>query len=520
MKQDQTYKVNSLYAILASNRNNNKTALYYQGENITYNSLAQYVDNFTSQLVIKGVKRGDRVAILMENSIEYVIAIFAISKLEATIVPINTFLTTKEIEHIIDDSGARILITSNVFNKKITHNIYKRLHTVIREGENCKIGFKDIQFKYQKNIESKKSNVGVNNDTCLLDNEAVIMYTSGTTGKSKGVVLTNRNILSNADAGSKHANIKENDRFIVFLPMFHAFTFSIGIVLPLYVGASIVIIRSVKPFSKIVKEILLKRVTIVLGVPDVYKALSSAKLPWYFLMFNNINAFVSGGSPLHHEVLKKMNNKFKKADILEAYGLTEAAPTVSLNPRKKQKLNSVGTPFPGYDIKIVKDTEELETGVIGEVLVSGENVMKGYLNNIEETKNVFEDKYLKTGDLGYLDEEGYLFLVGRKKDLIISKGMNIYPKEIEEVLDKHDLVNTSAVIGKINEKKEEVVTAFIESDVANDIDTLEYERILKQYLKQYLAPYKIPKKFLFFKELEKNAMGKINKNILKAEAQC
>lgn len=515
MKKKHGYKTNTLYGVIHKNRSSKKTALYFQGEKISYHMLNQYVDSFTSQLVIKNVKKGDRVALYMENCIEYVVAIFAISKLEATIVPMNTFLTTKEIEHIIEDSGAKVLVASQVFEKKITHDIYKRLFTVIWEGENSKRSSKDIHFRYHNDKEKQTRHIEYENNSSLLDNEAVVMYTSGTTGKPKGVILTNRNILSNADAGSKHANITKKDRFIVFLPFFHAFTFSIGIILPLYSGASIVMIRSVKPFSNIVKEILFKRVTIVLGVPDVYKALSSAKLPWYFLVFNNINAFVSGGSSLHEEILEKMKKMFKRADILEAYGLTEAAPTVSLNPRNKQKPNSVGTPFPGYDIRIVEDGEDVPLGEVGEVLVSGDNIMKGYLNNPLETKKVFENEYLKTGDLGYLDEEGYLFLSGRKKDLIISKGMNIYPQEIENVLNKHELVNLSAVVGKLNEKNEEIVTAFIECDLNERTNTLKYEKALKKYLKEYLAPYKIPKQFYFSTELEKNAMGKVNKNILR-----
>lgn len=515
MKEESKYVVNSLYGIIARNKNNNKTALFCENKKLTYNLLNKYVENLSLLLKIKNIKKGDRVAIFMENSMEYAMSIFAISRLGAIVVPINTFLSSKEIEYIIDDANISVLMSSIAFEKKITFNVSKKLSTTIWVGKKVKRGTKDVHFIYEQSQASSGHMQGYYDDKSLLNDDAVIIYTSGTTGKPKGVILTNRNILSNASAGIQHVDITKKDRFIVFLPMFHAFTLSIGIVLPLYAGASVVIIRSVQPFGNIMKEILFKRVTIVLGVPDVYKALSKAKLPWYFLRFNNVNAFVSGASALHKDILDAMNKKFKRADILEAYGLTEAGPTVSLNPRSKQKLNSVGIPFPGYKIKIIQETSEVSAGEIGEVLVSGDNIMKGYLNNTEETNKVLVDGYLRTGDLGYVDEEGYLFLVGRKKDLIISKGMNIYPKEIEDVLNEHPLVETSAVIGKINKNKEEIVIAFVEYDTKEKIDILEFEKILKKYLKEYLALYKIPKKFYFSHELEKNSMGKIDKTILR-----
>ncbi|MDR0580406.1 MAG: AMP-binding protein [Campylobacteraceae bacterium] len=498
------YKCNTLYDIIYKNKHDKKIALYYQNKKISYSMLNKYSKCFAAHLSSENIKSGDRVAILMENSIEYIVSIFAISKINAIAIPINTFLTSREIEYIINDADIKNIIMSNIFERNIDDNIKAKISKII----------------YKDSILNDKTYDKY--DICYiprgekaLDDEAVIMYTSGTTGKPKGVILTNRNILSNADAGSKHANIKSKDRFIVFLPMFHSFTFTIGLILPLYSFSSVVIIKSVKPFNNIIKEILLKRVTIVLGVPEVYKALSKANLPWYFFIFNKINAFVSGGSPLQSEILETMQKRFKGADMLEAYGLTEAGPTVSLNPRKKQKLNSVGLPFPGYKIKIMQNEKEAAIREIGKVFVAGENIMKGYLNNFEETKKTIVDNFLKTGDLGYLDEEGYLFLVGREKDLIISKGMNIYPKEIEDLLDKHDIVKLSAVVGKLNEKNEEVVTAYIECDINEHINTLEYEKILKKYLEKQLAQYKIPKQFIFCNQLERNIMGKVNKQILK-----
>jgi long-chain acyl-CoA synthetase len=307
--------------------------------------------------------------------------------------------------------------------------------------------------------------------------------------------------------------VNPEDRGIVFLPMFHSFTFSIAIMLPMYVGMSIVIIKSIQPFSNIFKQTLMKRVTIFFGIPDVYNALAKAKLPWYFMWFNNLRAFISGASALQPKTLDAMAKKFRRATLLEGYGLSEASPAVCMNTFKKQKAGSVGTPLHGYEIKIVdEDMNEVRRGSMGDIIVKGDNVMQGYLGRPTATQETIMNGWLLTGDVGYMDDEGFLFIVDRKKDLIISKGINIYPREIEEIIDVFRGVNVSAVIGVVDEKNGEVPVVYIELE--EGVETFD-ETGLRQYMREHLANYKIPKQIYVIPQLPKNATGKVLKRVLK-----
>jgi long-chain acyl-CoA synthetase len=231
------------------------------------------------------------------------------------------------------------------------------------------------------------------------------------------------------------------------------------------------------------------------------------------MWFNNIRAFVSGAAALQPKTLDAMAKKFKRATLLEGYGLSEASPAVSMNTFKKQKPGSVGTALHGYEIKIVdQELNEVHRGTIGDIIVKGDNVMQGYLNRPTATEETIVNGWLLTGDVGYMDDEGFLFIVDRKKDLIISKGINIYPREIEEVIDVFDGVSASAVIGINDEKSGEVPIAYVELE--EDVATLD-ETALKKYLKEHLANYKIPKKIHVIKSLPKNATGKVLKRVLK-----
>jgi len=326
-------------------------------------------------------------------------------------------------------------------------------------------------------------------------------------------MLSHKNIFSNGSSGAMTIKVKPRDRGIVFLPMFHSFTFTIGVMLPMQVGMSIVIIKSLQPFSNIFKQTLIKRVTIFFGIPDVYNALAKAKLPWYFMWFNSIRAFISGAAALQPKTLEAMSKKFKRATLLEGYGLSEASPAVCMNTFKKQKAGSVGTALYGYEMKVVDaEMNEVDYGMIGDIIVKGDNVMQGYLGRPTATEETIINGWLLTGDLGYMDDEGFLFIVDRKKDLIISKGINVYPREIEEVIDGFDGVGASAVIGIIDDRSGEVPIVYIELE--EGVENFD-EAGLKKYMKESLANYKIPKQIHFIKELPKNATGKVLKRVLK-----
>ncbi len=507
------YPFNTLYEIAQhqAKTRGGKTALFVDEEKIRYRDILAKADTLAGVLAQRGVKAGDRVALFLRNSPEFVYAIFAVSKLGAILVPVNTFLKADELSYILEDSGASVLMASAVHAKVVkTSNASEVCSCIFWEGDAEHIRENDLRFDavWRQGTE-------VSYREGKLDDTAVLIYTSGTTGKPKGAILSNRNILSNADSGRQTIRVTHKDRVIVFLPMFHSFTFTIGVVLPLYVGASIVIIKSLQPFSNIFKQTLMKRVTIFFGVPDVYNALARAKLPWYFMWFNRIRAFISGAAPLQPKTLDAMAKKFKRATLLEGYGLSEASPAVCINTFEKQKAGSVGTALPGYEMKIVDEhMNELPHGEIGDIIVRGDNVMQGYWKRPEATAETIVNGWLLTGDMGYMDEDGFLFIVDRKKDLIISKGINIYPREIEDVIDTHPQIKASAVVGIFDEKNGEIPVAYVELE--EEVDRLD-EASLKAHLRGQLANFKLPKQIHVIDELPKNATGKVLKRVLKEQ---
>lgn len=511
---EEKYPYKNFYELLEKNAKklSKKPIIFEDKLKITNKQLKEYVDSFANYLEIAGVEKGDNIAILMNNSKEFLVAFLAIGKLGAVPVPINTFLKRHEIEYILDNSDSKILITQDKFKKQLEGILEScpKLQKIIWSGNIDKFDSHNLSFEeglYLKGFENIKPQAD-------LEDTAVIIYTSGTTGKPKGVMLSYKNIFSNLVNIAKLVPLSHKDRFIVYLPMFHTFTLTATVLLPLYLGAPIVIIKSIFPFSNILKQVLLKRVTIFMGVPEVYNALSKAKLPWYFMWFNKLRAFVSGGAALPEATLKRMKEKFPKVPLLEGYGLSEAAPVVAFNRLEKQKPLSVGPPLPDYQIKIVdEELMELPQGEIGEIIVKGDNVMKGYYKNPEATEQTVVNGWLLTGDLGYIDEEGYLYIVDRKKDLIISKGINIYPREIEEELAKHPAIELVAVVGKKDENHGEIPVAFVQ--LKEGETTTEQE--LRNFLKDKLANYKIPKHFYFVNELPKNATGKVLKRVLREQ---
>ena len=497
----------SFYSVIKENSNKfkNKKVILSEEGNLTYRQLKEKIDRLGGYLINIGVNKGDRVAILLKNSPDFVVSLFAIQKIGGIPVPINTFLKSEEIKHILEHSEAKAIITEKEFKKRLNElcvNSYLKY-----------IIWKDIENGYSlKEGYNFNKYLDFNFDTSL-DDTAVILYTSGTTGIPKGVMLSYKNLISNVENIAFLGKVSHKDRFIVYLPMFHTFTLTASILLPVYIGASFVVIRSVFPFSNILRQTLLKRVSIFLGVPEVYNALSKARLPWYFKYFHNIRYFVSGGAPLPVETFNKMKEQFPKSPVLEGYGLTECSPVVSINPPEKPKPMSVGLPLPDYTVKIVDENfNELPVGEIGEIVVKGDCVMKGYYKNREETEKVIKDGWLLTGDLGKFDDEGYLYIVDRKKDLIISKGINIYPRDIEEVLNQHPNIEISAVVGKKDKTYGEIPVAFVK--LTEDIRDFG-EKEIKKFLKGKIADYKIPKHIFIIEDFPRNATGKILKRKLK-----
>jgi len=505
------YEFNNFYEVLEKNAKKfpKKTAYFIDDRKISWGRVKKKVDTFARTLEFLDVKKYDKVPVLVGNSIEYIVALLGIQKIGAVPVPINTFLKEDEIAYIVNDVEAQLMVASAKFENNLKNIRNKtNIKKIIWEGDVKNVDSENISFsEILSNFESHEVA-----ELPKIDDLAFIIYTSGTTGKPKGAMLSYKNIFSNIYGVNELIKLNHKDRFIAYLPMFHSFTLTVNIMLPMFYGAPVVIIKSIMPFSNIIKQTLLKKVTIFTGVPDVYSALSRAKLPFYFHWFNKVRFYISGAAALPGEVLERFSKKFKKGKLLEGYGLSETSPVVAVNRPELQKPYSVGPAIPGVKVKIVNDDlMEVPVGEAGEIIVKGDNVMQGYYKREDATEETIINGWLLTGDIGKLDEDGYLYILDRKKDLIISKGVNIYPREIEEICLKFNGVKECAVVGMKDEQSGEIPVAFIELE--EDAKVKEGE--LKKFLKSQLANYKVPKHIYFVEELPKNATGKVLKRVLR-----
>lgn len=550
------YSYNNFYEILTkvAKENPNQVVLFEEKEKLKYRELKQNVDKVAAYLQLAGVKFGDKVAMAVTNSKEFIISYLATTAIGGIAVPMNTFLKSKEFEYIINDCGAKVLFASSSLAKELIvlneleilrkiiwiGAIPKKLQSASKDeyidtdeeyGESAyltstpQISKEDMSKGYENNGLVKNINFTetLNHKYALsiakhpvIDDLMHIIYTSGTTGKPKGAMISYKNIFSNLIGAHDRFIVKKSDRFIVFLPMFHSFTLTAMVLLPIFASASMVLVKSVFPFSNVLKQTLLKRVTVFLGIPAIYTAIGKAKIPWYFRWFNRIRLFVSGAAPLAKQTIDDFRVKFPRATLVEGYGLSECSPVVAANLYDKQKLLSVGPVLDGYEVKIVNDEMmELPVGQIGEIIVKGDCVMQGYYGMPSITDETIINGWLKTGDLGKVDEEGFIYIVDRKKDLIISKGINIYPREIEEVIYKLEAVEATAVIGVKDVHADEEVVAFIQVKDGMDLD----EKTVREHLKKNLANFKIPKSIYFAEELPRNATGKVLKRVLKEQIE-
>jgi len=496
------YFANTLYEMLAKNAElyPNKTVLIDGKVKLSFKKLKNYTDSIATYLLDYGIKPKDRVGIFMDNCWEYVAIIFAISKVGGVVVPINTFLKSSELSYILKDADINLIFANDSLREIIKGSI-----AVISCGQVVWIGdnVKGTRFSNLLSLESKEVEAKVE-----LDDIAVIFYTSGTTGKPKGAMLSNRNVLANSDFIKEHLKLNKKDRVLLFIPIFHSYAFHTGLMTPITNALSVIIIDSLKPLEYIIDETLKKRATIFLGVPEVYNAIVHTKLSWKFKTFNRLRLAVSGGSSLKEDIQIKLKNKFKRAKVIEGYGLTESAAFISSNPINAPKIGSVGIISDVCELKIVDNNgKRVKNNEIGEIVVRGDNVIKSYLSG--DSENI-KDGWLYTEDLGYLDDDNYLFLVDRKNDIIISKGFNIYPKEIEDVLDRFPGIKKSAVIGIEDKINGEIPVAFLEVEEMQ-ID----ESKLKKYANGFLAGYKVPKKYIIVDSLPRTSTDKVVKVKLK-----
>ncbi|MCX7711814.1 MAG: long-chain fatty acid--CoA ligase [Clostridia bacterium] len=477
-------------------------ALRFKGNTVTYEQLDRTVTGYAAFLKKLGVKKGESIILSCPNSPEFIYSYFGVVRNGAIIVPINLLLTMEEIAYLIKDSEARFMII---------HPMILQKAKLTRESIQNALGIQVIVLdeEFQKSV-SEINNEGFEDFT---DENAIstFLYTSGTTGKQKAAMLTHKNLVFNSEQCRLGLHGKPEDNYMCVLPMFHVFAFTACVLMPLWSGAAITIIESFQP-KEVVESLLKDNITVFMGVPTMYVVLLEAGKN--NITFPNLRLAVSGGAALPVEIFRQAK-EILKLPIVEGYGLTEASPAVCFNPLDGvQKEGSIGLPLPYVECKIVDENDrELPVGEVGELAVKGENVMLGYYKQEEESKKALLNGWLHTGDLAKKDEDGYIYIVDRKKDMVIVGGLNVYPREVEEVIYQYSKVKEAAVIGLEDKLRGEYVKAYVVIKEGEECTSKE----LLGYMKERLAAYKLPREIDFVPNLPKNSTGKILKRMLKEQ---
>jgi long-chain acyl-CoA synthetase len=421
-------------------------------------------------------------------------AILATWLLGRTTVPLNYLLKRDDLAYVIDDAEIDTIITVGPMIE----------HFGEPPGDVKLLRLDQQDFKGLPPLRWPKRRDD--------DHLAALLYTSGTSGRPKGVMLTSGNLAANVWQCVRWANFVRSDVMLGVLPQFHSFGLTVLTLLPLSVGCKAIYTARFLP-KKILTLLKRHRPTALVAIPSMYGALLSAKSATAD-HFTSMRYIVSGGEPLAHSVFEGFKERFD-VTLNEGYGLTETGPVTNWCRPQDHKPHSVGPPLPDVEEKIISlEGERLDIDTDGEVCIRGPNVMKGYYNLEEETRAVFDDEgYFRTGDMGRMDADGHLFITGRIKEMLIIGGENVYPREIEEVLNRHPSVHASAVIGVHDESRGEVPLAFVEIDDDHEFD----ETALRSHCREHLAQYKVPREIRRLDELPRNPTGKIMRRELNAE---
>jgi long-chain acyl-CoA synthetase len=447
------------------------------------------------------VKPGDRVGLWLKNCPEFIPSLFGILHAGAVVVPINNFLKPDEVNFILGDADISVVITDGELG---AHH---------RALEVAQPHLKLFRIEQLEDLETTAGNPGSEARHLSLPERAesdlaLIIYTSGTTGRPKGAMLSHGNLLHNVESCRIVLQTVAADRFAALLPLFHSYMLTVGLLLPLLVGGSVVLVKSLHPVRNVLQEIIQWQATVLPAIPQFYRSMVNAPIH----VSLPLRLCVSGAAPLPAQILKEFEAKFH-IPLIEGYGLSEASPVVTKNPLDgTRKAGSIGLPIAHVEVSIQDDAgRSLGVGEVGEVCVRGGNVMLGYWKQPSETAKAIRNGWLLTGDIGYRDQEGYYYITDRKKDMLLVNGINVYPREIEEILYQFPGVKEAAVIGKPDSRKGEQPVAFV---AANDGAVLD-ERAMLQFVRRKLADYKVPRKVVVVTALPRNATGKILKTALR-----
>jgi len=468
------------------------------GRQFTYSQFADAVARTAALLAGEGVAKGDVVSLLMPNSVEYVIAYFACWRLGALAGPINSHLKEQEISYVVSNSEAKALLVGSEFLPVI--NQLRNLPTL-----NAVILFDD-EAQATRDFTKVEATADV-----TLDDEAIIIYTSGTTGKPKGCLLTHGNVVANARQISQWLGFNESDRLLTMMPLFHMNAVSVTTMSALYAGGSSVVSPkfSASRFWQIISDYQITSFGSVATMLSMLLTTYSEGVP-AGLQTEQLRFAMCGSAPVPAETIKRFEETFHCL-VIEGYGLSESTCRSTFNPPdENRRAGSCGLPI-GNEMRVVDDDDtEVADGQLGEIVLRGDNVLKGYYKNPEATAVAFRNGWFHTGDIGYRDSEGFYFIVDRKSDMIIRGGENIYPREIDEVLYQHPAVSAAAVVGVPDDLYGEEVAGFVVLRDGGEAS----ERELIEFCKARLADYKCPKTIRFVKDIPKGPTGKLLKREL------
>jgi long-chain acyl-CoA synthetase len=513
-------------------------AVHFMGRDLNYGALSAEVESFAAALTDLGVKKGDRVAIHLPNSTQFPIAYFAALAIGAVVVPCNPLYVAREMEYQLKDSGAETIITLTRFYKMIKDiqpktelkniivtnikdyfpGMLSFLYTLAKEkkeGDRVDIASGDYSFTelIKKHAGQKPPAIEVKPE-----DRALFLYTGGTTGVSKGAVLRHSNLVANMFQVKSWCTDYEDGKEVALgvLPFFHSYGLTTVLNLGLLNGAKLVLLPRFE-LATVLKTIDKQKPTLFPGVPTIYVAINNAPNLEKFDI-KSIRICISGAAPLPVEVQQQFE-KNTGGRLVEGYGLSETSPVTHANPvYGKRKPGSIGLPMPDTEFKIV-DVEsgenELPIGEVGELCLKGPQVMEGYLNMPEETAHSIRNGWFYTGDIAKMDEEGYTYIVDRKKDMVIAGGFNIYPRDIEEVLYTHPKIMEAAVAGIHDQYRGETIKAYC---VLKEGETMTEDEVI-EYCKTNLAAYKVPKLVEFREELPKTMIGKVLRRMLREEEE-
>ena len=468
---------------IINNGRDGDIAIVDEGRRITYAELKQGIKRYRNRLYEIGIRQGDRVGIFSRNSAEFVYAYFATSSLGAINVPINFQLSPRETAYILQDAGIEHLLTYEplTFEEKLSVTQYD----IATFGDKISPDAPELPADFDEN------------------NPCVIIYTSGTTGNPKGAMLSHKNLVCNTQQCEVFL-CHDKCRVLCVLPMYHCFGWTCTVLNTFYRGAELHVMRVFKP-KDMVDMVRDQGLTDIIIVPSIFKLVTALAKPEDF---KTVRFFMSGGTTLPDKIVEEFNKKFGRK-IAEGYGLSEASPAVFLTTHGQERQGSCGKLLRGTEVRLVdEDGNDVAQGEVGEVLVRGGQVMLGYWNNPQATAEALDaDGWLHTGDVGKVDADGYYYIVSRIKEMIISMGENIYPREVEEVVYQFKGIRDAAVIGIDDKLRGQVGACFYDVQDGATVDVRE----LKKFLQKNLALYKVPREFKQIPEIPRTSTGKISK---------